>query len=333
MPITLRSLSILFALFLGACTASVTYPNIQSYKVPQEQRTPPQERPTTPVTGGSSDFYRTQTLESIIAQNKAIGRQHKELDALNKYWTAKFQAKPSNWQSTTCADIEGQDKNSAELKGVVVETKAKYAEANKNTPMINRNSVEPRLVQLEQLSANYEVWIKQARATKSGQAERSVTDLAQFTSEYYLHLDPLSSNPLAGAVAVARVTISTSACTEEQLATLTKQIDEYEAKGKSAFAYETECRASTKCMRDRAMSEAMTSLVPNLCDEIQNLKFLRSELVRLRSNPSGVVSLYELNKTGEMIQGVQSDMAEQKAEFAKTTGQQFSPALCAKVPQ
>jgi hypothetical protein len=335
MSTILLKLSLLLTLFaLGACTASVTYPEYTPYRIQQEQQPPPPVKHTpSEVAGGSSDFYRTQTIGAMIEQSKVARRQREELEALNKYWTEQFQSKPANLQTLTCVNLAEQEKRITELKGIVAKIKVKHEEENKSIPMINRNYVEPGLVKLEQISINYEQWVQKASKSKAAQAERSVDQLAQYTPEYYLHLIPLDNDSFAGSVGFARIEISTSACTEEQLATLTKQIDEYEAQGRSAFAFETECRASTKCVHDRAMNEAMSSLVPGICEDIQNLSFLRGELVRLRSNPSGVVNLYELNKTGDAIQGIQAEMAEQKTEFIKTTGQQFYPALCAKVPQ
>ena len=330
----LRRFWLALSLFsLWACTASVAYPDSTPYDVPQKQQRPPPpvQHPVSTTKGGSlslEDSYRSPIQEQI----EVYRQQDKELAELNKYWTEQFNAKP-DWKILTCDKLVEQEKKSTELKAVIVKTKAKHAKAHNNTaltaPMINRK----RLLNLEQLSIRYEQWVEVAKKSKFDQADHSIVHLAKFTSEYYLHLNSLTSDPLAGAVADARVTISTLACTEEQLATLTKQIDEYEAKSRSAFAFETECRASTKCVHDRAMNEAMSSLVPGICEDIQNLSFLRGELVRLRSNPSGVVNLYELNKTGDAIQGIQAEMAEQKTEFIKTTGQQFYPALCAKVPQ
>ena len=330
----LRRFWLALSLFsLWACTASVAYPDSTPYDVPQKQQRPPPpvQHPVSTTKGGSlslEDSYRSPIQEQI----EVYRQQDKELAELNKYWTEQFNAKP-DWKILTCDKLVEQEKKSTELKAVIVKTKAKHAKAHNNTaltaPMINRK----RLLNLEQLSIRYEQWVEVAKKSKFDQADHSIVHLAKFTSEYYLHLNSLTSDPLAGAVADARVTISTLACTEEQLATLTKQIDEYEAKGKSAYAREAECRASTKCMHERVMSEAMTNTVPNICSDIESLKFNQQELVRLRSNPSGVVNLRKLNETGERIQSDKAELAELKVNFAKETGQPFSERLCSKIPR
>ena len=86
---------------------------------------------------------------------------------------------------------------------------------------------------------------------------------------------------------------------------------------------EKACRADTKCLAARALSEQTASLANDLCRAEGNLEVAQHAIQLENSNPSGVRDLAELHSDGEIIQQARADIAKDQAAYQKLTAKKF----------
>lgn len=86
------------------------------------------------------------------------------------------------------------------------------------------------------------------------------------------------------------------------------------------IAAETACRASARCLDERAAATA--------CSALADKRALVDDMARERSNPSGVVDLVTLHELGADIQVKEGIYAAAVADFRAQRHKPFSESLC-----
>jgi len=290
---------------------------------------------------GSSSTTRQPTskppTDDEMQQQVDTSRSHQDkLQALLQHWKEEFGLKPKSLRVATCSDLTAQQKKVDELGKILSSMVNDLKKGAKDHPQMAEELKSPLLQELvDLLKENRELVIKTDRGKvylEVRTVEYNLSWLRMFNEEYFLNSEKLSDTRWVEADAKVRQVLKDSSCDPEYLTRATKDVEDIEAQIKVLAAKESTCRASRKCMHDRARAEAVTDSVPNICGDLEDIKLSQQELVRLRSTPSGRTDRYNLDATRERIQLAWAEVAKLKAIFAKETGQQFSARLCSKIP-
>jgi len=278
----------------------------------------------------------SSVLTSTTRQPTSKPPTDDELQALLQHWKEEFGSDPKTSQITTCSDFAAQERKVNELGKIVADIIGRIKNATKDNPQMAEGLKSPLLKELADLRKEHSDLVYSGYRGKIYRDLRAVSArldaLPVFSEGYFFYLSDLRDDSWVQAVAIVRQAIKDSSCDSEYLTKAAKEVDDREAQINVLVANEARCRASHKCKRERALAEAMTDSVPNICGDLEDIKLSQQRLISLQSTPSGRADKYNLDATRERIQLAWAEVAKLKATFAKETGQQFSARLCSKIP-